>query len=149
MPPSLDAHFAYIEAEYADALAHPLSARQAMLVAVLLDKFADRMFFAWRVTAPEKTFHAEDVLAFRARLREHTPALGLIFDLCAVPQRAHLVTKAIEVPIADYSKLSTADFMVSLYNKHTVQRVVLVAADGSERLAHEVIGEAMAALAAV
>jgi len=146
MPLSLADHFALIEAEYAEALAHPLSARRAMLVTVLLDKFADRLFYARRDTAPEKLFHAEDVLAFRARLAAAVPALGRIFSLCALaPDGPRLATKTVAVPLPDYPSLPLADFMVSLYNSNTVQRVLLVGA-GDDQLAHEVLGEAVAAL---
>jgi len=146
MPLSLADHFALIEAEYAEALAHPLSARHAMLVAVLLDKYADRLFDARRDTAPEKLFYTEDVLAFRTRLAAAVPALGRIFALCALaPDGPRLVTKTVAVPLPDYPSLPLADFMVSLYNSNTVQRVVLVGT-GDDRLAHEVIGEALEVL---
>jgi hypothetical protein len=90
-------------------------------------------------------FLAEDVLAFRARLKQESPALGLIFDLCASPAAGgpRLETRAVEVPIAEYHRLSIEDFMVSLYNRNTVQRVVIVSADGGMRLAHEVMDEAL------
>ena len=78
MPLSLADHLALIEAEYAEALAHPLSSRQAMLVAVLLDKYPDRLFDARRNTALDRVLHAEDVLAFRTRLGALLPALGLL-----------------------------------------------------------------------
>jgi hypothetical protein len=146
MPLSLADHFALIETEYAEALAHPLSARQAMLVAVLLDKYADRLFYARRDTAPEKLFYAEDVLAFRTRLAAAMPALDSVFALCALaPDGPRLVTRTVAVPLPDYPSLPLADFMVSLYNGNTVQRVLLVGA-GDGRLALEVIGEAVAGL---
>jgi hypothetical protein len=144
MPKTLAEHFALIRAEIADLDAHPLSARQAKLVLTLLDKFADRVHAAFRDTAPEKLGGAADVVAWREVLRGRCPALGAVFDASAVPPAAELATRAVEVPIADYPKLSTADFMVSLYNGHTVQRVLLVWPDGRTRLAREVIGEALA-----
>jgi hypothetical protein len=141
--PSLSGHFALIEAELAAVRAHPLSKRKTLLVAVLLDNFADRAFEAHR-TAPERVFGAEDVLAFRDELRRRSPAQGLLFDLGAMgPGGARLETRAVEVPIPDYHRLSVEDFMVSLYNRHTVQRVLLVAADGGTRLALEVLEEAV------
>lgn len=146
MPSPLDVHFAAIEAEYAEALARPLSARQALLVAVLLDKYADRLYFARREAASTPAADGEDILAFRARLGQQTPALAQVFDLCAVPPRARLATRAHQVPIADYPALSTADFMVSLYNGNTVQRVMLDAADGNMHLAHDTLAEAIDAL---
>ena len=146
MPLSLADHLALLEAEYAEALAHPLSSRQAMLVAVLLDKYPDRLFDARRNTALDRVLHAEDVLAFRTRLGALLPALGLVFALCALaPGGPRLVTKAVAVPLPDYPALPLADFMVSLYNQNSVQRVLLVGA-GDDRLAHAVLGEALAGL---
>ena len=60
-----------------------------------------------------------------------------------VPPVVGLETRAVEVPIPDYPRLSTADFMVSLYNKNSVQRVLLVFAGGETQLAREVIGAAV------
>lgn len=149
MPFTLADHFALIEAELADLDAHPLSARQARLVMTLIDKFADRVFLARRAQHPDRVVETEgrtieDVIAWRDFLRAQCPALGAIFDLCAVPPRAALETRAVEVPIADYPNLSTADFMVSLYNGNTVQRVLLVLPGGEAKPAREVIAAAMA-----
>lgn len=113
-----------------------LSRKKAMLAAYLIDAFVDRLFAA-------RNEPAADVLTFRAGLASAYPALALVFEL--VPGRAELVTEAVEVPIAEYSKLSVEDFMVSLYNQHTVQRVRIVAADGRHDV-HEVLTEAVAAL---
>ena len=136
-----------IEAALAAARAHPLSSRKTLLVAVLLDNFCDQIFEALRRSASAQVFQAEDVLAFRERLRAQSPALGLIFDLCAIaPGGPRLEIRAVEVPIADYGGLSIEDFMVSLYNANTVQRVVIVSPDASQRLAHEVLGQALADL---
>ena len=136
--------FADIEAAFASARAHPLSSRKTLLVAVLLDNFCDHVFEALRWPAPDRIFAAEDVLAFREHLRQEIPALGLIFDLCAVaPGGPRLETRAVEVPIEAYGGLSIEDFMVSLYNGNTVQRVAIVLADGKMYLAHEVLGEAI------
>jgi hypothetical protein len=57
-----------------------------------------------------------------------------------------LVVEAVEVPIADYATLSVEDFMVSLYNGHSVQRVRIAGADGPRRDVHEVLAEAVAEL---
>ena len=136
-----------IEAALAAARAHPLSSRRTLLVAVLLDNFCDQAFEALRRSAPTRVFEAEDVLAFRERLRAQSPALGLIFDLCAItPDGPRLEIRAVEVPIADYGGLSIEDFMVSLYNANTVQRIVIILPDASQRLAHEVLGQAFADL---
>jgi hypothetical protein len=145
LPSELTETFGRIEAAFAVARAHPLSSRKTLLVAVLLDNFCDQAFEALRFAAPTRVFLAEDVLAFRERLRAEEPALGLIFDLCAgSPGGPRLETRAVRVPIEDYEKLSIEDFMVSLYNANTVQRVMIVSTDGSARLAHEVLGPALA-----
>jgi hypothetical protein len=143
MPPAT--HFALIRDEYQASLAAPLSARRVLLVAVLLDHLPDRIFAAFRNTAPEKLGHAEDVVAFRTKLRTQSRALGTIFDLCTPhPDGPALRTIAIEVPIADYPGLRVEDYMVSLYNQNTVQRVVIAWPDGRQALAHDVLAEAMA-----
>ncbi|MBN9309108.1 MAG: hypothetical protein J0I99_04810 [Devosia sp.] len=114
-----------------------LSRRRAMLAAHLADAYADRLFAARGETA-------SDVLEFRARLARAHPALSLVFDLVA--GRAELITEAVEVPIAEYGSLRVEDFMVSLYNHNTVQRIRLVTADGRHRDVHEVLAEAVKAL---
>jgi hypothetical protein len=55
--------------------------------------------------------------------------------------RVRLVTEAVAVPIADYGALAVEDFMVSLYNDHSVQRLRLNGSDMMKTLA-----EAIAAL---
>jgi len=145
MPLTLAEHLALIEDEYRAALKAPLSARKILLAVVLLDNFADRAFEAFRFTAPAKVFEAEDPPAFRAALAERSPALAVIFALGALQlDGPRLVTRTVEVPIAEYHKLSVEDFMVSLYNKNTVQRVMIASPDAPDRLALEVIGEAIA-----
>jgi hypothetical protein len=140
---SLDQHLELIEDEYAAALETPLSARQARLVAGLVDKFVDRLFLDRRAALAAGGI--EDVLAYRLRLKASSQTLAAIFDLCAIPASAQLVTEAMEVPIADYPKLSVEDYMVSLYNRNTVQRVFMVA-DGKRELVHPLLGEAIAEL---
>jgi len=145
MPLTLAGHLALIEDEYRAALKAPLSMRKTLLVIVLLDNFADRVFEAFRVAAPDKVFAAEDLPAFRAALAERSPALGVLFELGAMrPDGPRLMTRAVEVPIAEYHKLPVEDFMVSLYNRNTVQRVMIASPDAPDRLALEVIGEAVA-----
>ena len=137
-------HFALVDAEYLASVKALLSIRQAWLVAVLIDHLPDRVFSAYRETAPEKVFNAEDLPAYRALLRQNSPALAAIFDLCAMrPEGPTLKLVAVEVPIAEYHKLSVEDFMVSLYNQNSVQRVVVAWGDGRQTLAHEVLGEAI------
>jgi hypothetical protein len=144
MPLTVAEHFALIEEENRASLAAPLSARKAMLVVVLLDQFADRVFAAHRAQGPEKVLFAEDVLAYRAALADRSPALAAIFNLCALkPEGPVLQVVAIEVQIADYPQLPVEDYMVSLYNKNTVQRVVIALPDGRQTLAHGVLAAAL------
>ena len=126
----------YLEAEFAAAKAAPLSARKARLVAMLIDAYADRLFAAGR--------GGEDVLEFRAVLATRAPALAAVFAVAA--DKAQLVTEAIEVPLSDYPTLDIADFMVCLYNNHTVQRVRIALPDGTRLPAHETLAEAIDAL---
>ena len=134
----LERHLSYLEAEHAAALAAPLSRKRVMLVALLIDAFADRLLAA---------SGAEDVLVYREDLAARFPSLGLVFALAAQrsdgPQFVH---DAVPVPLSDYHQLSIEDFMVSLYNDHRVQRVRIAMPDGSRRDAHEVLSEAIAAL---
>jgi len=138
MSAELTRHRAYLEEAVADARRAPLSRRKAMLAAHLVDAFADRLFYA-------RGEPAGDILAFRADLAASNPSLGHVLDLVA--GKAQLSVDAVEIPLADYGKLSTADFMVSLYNQHTVQRLRLVSAIGDRLDVHQVLAEAMAALA--
>ena len=115
-----------------------LSRRKAMLAAYLIDGFVDRLFAA-------RAEPAGDSLAFRAGIASRYPALALILDLVA--GRAELTLEAVEVPLADYGKLSVEDFMVSLYNQHSVQRLRIATADGREDV-HLVLAAAIAALTA-
>ena len=115
-----------------------LSRRKAMLAAYLIDGFVDRLFAA-------RAEPAGDILAFRAGIASRYPALALILDLVA--GRAELTLEAVEVPLADYGKLSVEDFIISLYNQHKVQRLRIATADGREDV-HFVLAAAVAALAA-
>lgn len=133
---TLDDHRDYLEAAMAEANASPLSAKKALLVALLIDTHVDRLF---RAQSSE-----DDILAWRAALANQHPALGLVFRLASGDLR--LVTEAVEVPLEDYGTLGVEDFMVSLYNRHTVQRVRLVLPDSSRLAAHEVLAEAVDAI---
>jgi hypothetical protein len=122
----------------AAAAAAPLSAKRAMLAALLIDAAADAMFAA---------SGEDDVLEFRARLAKGSAALALVFGLCALrPDRERLVTEAVEVPIADYPALTIEDFMVSLYNDRTVMRV-RIAVEDQRHDVHAVLGKALRDLA--
>lgn len=135
---NLGAHLSYLEAEFAAAVAAPLSSRKAMLVAQLIDAYADRLFGAQDET--------DDILVFRDLLASRSLDLARVFALCR--GEARLTIAGMEVPIAEYGTLDVEDFMVSLYNQHTVQRVFLVLPDGSRELVHSVLMEAIAAVRA-
>lgn len=107
-----------------------------MLVALLIDAYADRLFAANPA--------ADDILAFRAGLAAGSPALQQVFDIAS--GRLQLVIEAVKVPLADYAKLGIEDFMVSLYNDHTVQRVLIARPDGGREPVHPVLVEAIDAL---
>lgn len=107
-----------------------------MLCALLVDAYADRLFAA----DPE----ADDILVFRATLAAGSPALQNVLDLAA--GRLHLVTDAVPIPIGDYHTLAIEDFMVSLYNDHSVQRVLIALPDGARLPVHAVLAEAIAVL---
>ncbi len=141
---TLEAQFALIVEEHRYSLAAPLSVRKALLVAVLLDHFADRVFAQFR-DMPDKVFGAQDVLAWRRALADRSAALALVAELGSGRQDgAVLRIDTIEVPIADYPALSVEDYMVSLYNHNTVQRVVIVTRDGATVLAHDILASALA-----
>jgi len=121
----------------ADAKKAMLSRRKAMLAAHLVDAYADRVFSS-------RAEPAADVLEFRSGLAGAHPALATIFEVVA--GRVQLVTEGVEVPLADYGKLGVEDFMVSLYNGHTVQRLRIIGPDGSRQDVHEVLAAAVAYL---
>lgn len=137
---SLVAHWDYLQTEWAAAQAAPLSIRKTLLVASLIDAYADRLFAADDC--------AEDILVFRAALAGDTPALGPIFALCAQRSDApRLVLSATEVPLSQYTQLGVADFMVSLYNAHTVQRVQFAFPDNTKLDAQTMLSAAIERLA--
>lgn len=115
-----------------------MSMRKAGLLAALIDAYVDRLF-----AADESK---DDIIAFRAALAEGSPALADVMALCSQRAGVTLAVEAVAVPLADYAALSVEDFMVSLYNDHSVQRLRLVQADGTRRDALVVLGDAIAAL---
>ena len=139
---TLDEHLALIVDEHRRAVAAPLSSRKALLVAVLLDHFADRVFAQFRTGMPDFWPAADDLPAWRGKLASNSTALAAIFALGS--GQAQLRIDSIEVPIADYPALSVEDFMVSLYNGNTVQRVMLVGPGGTPVLVHDVLAAGLA-----
>lgn len=109
-----------------------------MLVAALVDAYVDRLFTA----DPE----AEDILQFRTGMGQRSEALRLVMALCGQRDGSRLVTEAVAVPIADYGSLAVEDFMVSLYNDHSIQRLRLVTPDGARSDMMAVLDAAIAGL---
>ena len=107
-------------------------------MAALVDAYVDRLFAS--------DAEAEDILDFRAALRKRSPALGLVMALCAQDGSVQLVTEAVAVPVEDYGALGVEDFMVSLYNDHSVQRLRLALPDGDRCDMLDVLAEAIGAL---
>jgi len=132
---SLHQHRDYLDGVWRKAQATPLSARKAMLVAALIDAYVDRLFAAQA--------EPDDILEFRAAMAAGSEAVGLVMTLCSPGGSVRLVTEAVAVPIADYGALGVEDFMVSLYNDHSVQRLRLVLPDGSRRDMHEALRAAL------
>lgn len=139
---TLDEHLALVVEEHRRAVAAPLSSRKALLVAVLLDHFADRVFAQFRTSMPDFLPSADDLPAWRGKLVAQSEALAAIFALGS--GQAQLRIDSVEVPIADYQALAVEDFMVSLYNGNTVQRVMLVGPEVAPALAHDVLAAALA-----
>ena len=130
---TLEHHLTYLRDALAEAEAHPLSRRRAMLCVMLIDAYADR-------TAEG------DRLVFREKLAAGSAAMGLVFEVAAARESgARLVTETVKVDAGAAAGLREADYMVSLYNGGTVQRVRV--ARGDERWdAIEVLREAVGIL---
>jgi hypothetical protein len=125
-------------AAVAAARAHPLSRKRAMLAALLVDAAVDAAF---------ASSSEDDPLAFRARLARESEPLALTLALAAMEEGGpRLVVEPVAVPLENYSALPVEDFMVSLYNDHTVPRVRIALADGTRRDVHAVLEAALAAL---
>lgn len=114
--------------------ASPLSRKKAMLVALLIDAQIDR-----RMTG--------DPLAYRSKLSYATPALGFVMELAAMREGGvQLVIEPVTISAEEAATLKEADYMVSLYNKATVQRVRFAWSDGRREDALTVLRQAAAAL---
>jgi hypothetical protein len=132
---SLRQHRDYLEAEWQSLRAAPLSARKARLVAALVDAYVDRLFAA---------SDYDDILEFRAGMAAGSRGLGPIMALCS--ERATIMTEAVAVPMAEYGALGVEDFMVSLYNNHSVQKLRLALPNGERFDMLDVLAEAIGAL---
>lgn len=119
--------------------AAPLSRKKAMLAALLVDAALDAQF----VPTPGR----DDILDYRAGRMAASPALALVADLAAMRlDGPRLIVESVEVPLADYNRLSVEDFMVSLYNHHSVQRVRIALPDSARHDAVTVLSDALAEL---
>jgi hypothetical protein len=126
------------KAAVAAARAAPLSRKRAMLAVLLLDAAVEARFAAGG---------GDDPLAFRAEVAASSDALALVMALAAMEDGGpRLVVEPIEVPLANYPALSVEDFMVSLYNDHTVPRVRIALAEGGRHDVHEMLAAALDAL---
>jgi hypothetical protein len=134
---SLRRHRDYLEGEWQSLRASPLSMRKARLAAALIDAHVDRLFAA----SPEP----DDILTFREAMAGRSPDLALIMALGG-QAGVGLVAEAVTVPIEAYGALPIEDFMVSLYNDHTVQRLLIVTADGRRHDMIDTLEKAIAAL---
>ena len=111
--------------------ASPLSRKKAMLLALLIDDAIGE--------------GADDPLAARAAVTH--PALATVMELAAmVDNGPRLVLEAVTVTAAEAATLREADYMVSLYNAATVQRVRIAWPDGRRADALVLLRQAVAAL---
>jgi hypothetical protein len=124
-----------------EALAHsdeaPLSVRRAMLVVMLVDALVDEL--GGRV--------GEDPLRARAAIAHLSSELALVLEIAAHRGGGpRLVVEEVEVPLVHFETLATAEFMVSLYNEHTVSRLLVAIPDGTRQDARPVLHAAVAAV---
>jgi hypothetical protein len=110
--------------------ASPLSRKKAMLLVLLVDAAIDE--------------GVDDPLAQRAAITD--PALKTVMELAAMRESPALVLEPVAISPEDAKTLSEADYMVSLYNAGTVQRVRIAWADGRREEALPVLRQAVAAL---
>ncbi len=114
--------------------AAPLSRKKAMLLALLIDAEIDHRA-------------GGDPLAARAALAYASPALAIVMDLAAMREASPvLVLEPVTITADEAKTLREADYMVSLYNSATVQRVRIAWADGRREDALTLLRQAVAAL---
>ena len=113
--------------------AAPLSRKKAMLLVLLIDAAIGA--------------GAEDLLAHRAAVAAGDADLAAVMALAAMRvDGPRLAVEAARVTAAESGALSEADYMVSLYNGGTVQRVKIAWPDGRREDALGVLRRAAAAL---
>jgi hypothetical protein len=109
----------------------PLSARQALHAAVLIDRMSEIVFRRRHALARPELAIASDVLAFRAALRICEKSLGEIMDLTdCTAHGPYLDVRSTSVADDEFAALPVADLMVSLYNDGEVPRLMLVHRQG-------------------
>lgn len=117
----------------------PLSKRKAMLFVMLADGLLDELF--------EHQTESDDRIEFRQKVAAHSSSLALMMKLAAHrPEGPTLVLAEHKIPVAHYGSLSVEDFMVSLYNDHSVQRLMVDVGDGEPIAAEYVLKDALAEL---
>ena len=107
-----------------------MSRKKAMLLVLLID------------AAIDARGAGGDVLAHRQAVADASPALALVMELAAMGETgARIVVEAV-----DAAPFSEAEYMVSVYNKGTVPRLMIVA-DGAVKEALPLLRQAVAELA--
>jgi hypothetical protein len=115
----LQEHWRFLQDALHEYKRSPLSLRKAMLVVALADAMVDRLFAATNV--------AEDLLEFRVSVGAENLALALVMELAAHrPHGPRFMVMERQISLEHYGALPIEDFMVSLYNNHSVQRLMVV-----------------------
>ncbi|MBI1173272.1 hypothetical protein GC209_17935 [bacterium] len=110
----------------------PLSARHALQAVAMIDRLSDQVYARRSGLPVPDLAHAQDILSFRAALRDGDPAVAALMDLMtcgAASPRLQVV--AAQLGPDDFARLPVGDLMVSLYNSGTVPRLMLVQPDGT------------------
>jgi hypothetical protein len=120
----------------------PLSKRKAMRVVMLADGLVDELF--------DIQAACDDVLEFRQALAAQHASMALVMDLAAHRRDGPtLELSEQQVPLAQYGDLSIEDFMVSLYNNHSVQRLMVVGAGAAPIAVEQLLDDALEQLASL
>lgn len=137
-------YFQLVADEHEASIGAPLSLRRATLAAVLLNNLPDKVFAAYRATAPDKVMNALDLPEYRAHVEAACPEIRTLHALCRFDDESpRLVREAVAVPEIDTTKLALGEFMISLYNDIAVQTLLVHFADGSSARFHDVTTPAL------
>mgnify|MGYP000073642224 CR=1 FL=1 len=124
--------------------ASPLSARQALFAAVMIDRIADAAFAAPRECRDRMVGISTDLRAFRVALRAAGTDLAPVMDLAAGHiDGPRLQVQERSVAEDEFTRLSVAELMVSLYGGGCVPCLMLVYADGRKMPALDVLQAAL------